>query len=83
MKNPIAISILIVGLCFTALYGWLNRYEFYTSKVFEGITLNMRFNRLTGTECIMFPPNTFWYMASRNSTMERLLKKNDKDWCPE
>jgi hypothetical protein len=84
MKNPIAICILIVGLCFTALYGWLNRYEFYTSKNHPSLSLNMRFDRLTGTKCIMFPPKSFWYVVNRSSSLEIMLRAvKDKDWCPE
>lgn len=58
MKNPIAISILIVGILFTALYGWLNRHEY---QVFvnndRDFQTTLRINRFTLDRCVILPPH--------------------------
>ncbi|MFP6733301.1 MAG: hypothetical protein VB959_05625, partial [Rhodospirillales bacterium] len=82
MKNPVAISILIVGLGFVALYGWINRYE-YVSNELSGrnientVSLVTRVNVYSGERCALIPPSIFLPYIERM----RAEKIDEIMWC--
>jgi hypothetical protein len=82
MKNPVAISVLIVGLCFVALYGWVNRYEYVSNElsgrsIDNSVSLITRVNVYSGERCALIPPSIF------RPYVERMIaEKADKImWC--
>jgi|OM-RGC.v1.030103349 hypothetical protein len=56
MKNPIAISIIFGSILFTAMYGWINRYEYQTFVGKNDMRVDIRRNVFTGYVCVIFPP---------------------------
>ena len=57
MKNPIAISIIFGSILFTAMYGWINRYEYHTFVGKNDMRVDIKRNVFTGYVCAIFPPD--------------------------
>ena len=76
--NPITIAILVVGIVFTALYGWLNRYEFYTNH-YKDYSLTKRYNIFTDTTCDLIPAKPIKKGLMRSYEYEELWEKEELD----
>ena len=64
MKNLLAFSILIIGISFIAIYGWINRYEYISNELSgpnmeNSVSLVTRINIFTGERCALIPPSIF------------------------
>ena len=75
MKYPIALSIIIGFIIFTAMYGWVNRYQFNTYTYTE-VTFIERYNVFTDHRCLLFPGYN-----EDSENFGQMLDAGLSNWC--